>query len=98
MMDHPNCSFGYCSRHDVNITSNTSDNQCEPHRTGLLCGECEEGYSLTLGDGNCAPCSNPHLLLIIGLALSGQFLVAILFALNLTITEGCINGQSHILC
>ena len=92
MLYHLNCPIGYCSRCDVNITSNTSDDQCEPHRTGLLCGECEEGYSLTLGDGKCAQCSNTHLLLILPLALSGLFLVAILFALNLTVTEGSING------
>ena len=92
VMYHPNCPIGYCSRRDVNITSNTRDDQCESHRTGLLCGECEEGYSLTLGDGKCAQCSNIHLLLILPLALSGLFLVAILFALNLTVTEGSING------
>ena len=58
VMYHPNCPIGYCSHCNVNITSNTSDDQCEPHRTGLLCGECEEGYSLTLGDGKCAQYSN----------------------------------------
>ena len=92
VMYHPNCPIGYCSRRNVNITSNTSDNQCEPHRTGLLCGECDDTYSLTLGDGKCAQCSNTHLLLILPLALSGLFLVVILFALNLTVTEGNING------
>ena len=92
VMYHPNCPIGYCSRRDVNITSNTSDDQCEPHHTGLLCGECEEGYSLTLGDGKCVQCSNTYLLLILPLALSGLFLVIILFALNLTVTEGSING------
>ena len=92
VMYHPNCPIGYCSHRNVNITSNTSDNQCEPHRTGLLCGECDESYSLTLGDGKCAQCSNTHLLLILPLALSGLFLVVILFALNLTVTEGSING------
>ena len=54
--------------------------------------ECEEGYSLTLGDGKCVQCSNTHFLLILPLALSWLFLVAILFALNLTVTEGSING------
>ena len=62
VMYHQNCPIGYCSHCNVNITSNTSDDQCEPHRTGLLCGECEEGYSPTLGDGKCAQCSNTHLL------------------------------------
>ena len=92
VMYHPNCPIEYCSHRNVNITSNTRDNQCESHRTGLLCGECEEGYSLTLGDGKCVQCSNTHLLLILPLTLSGLFLVVILFALNLTVTEGSING------
>ena len=91
IMFHSNCPFGYCSD-EASITSNTSDSQCQPHRTGLLCGECEEGYSLTLGDGKCAKCSNTYLLLILPLALAGLLLVAVLFALNLTVTEGSING------
>ena len=41
VMFHPNCPIGYCLPRDVNVTSNTSDRQCEPHRTGLLCGKCK---------------------------------------------------------
>ena len=89
---HPNCPFGYCLPHNASITSSTGDDQCEPHRTGLLCGKCQEGYSLTLGSDKCAKCSNIFLLLIIPLAVSGLFLVGVLFALNLTVTEGSING------
>ena len=91
VMFHPNCPIGYCSN-EVSITSNTSDSQCQPHRTGLLCGECEEGYSLTLGDGKCAKCSNTYLLLVLPFAVAGLLLVTVLFALNLTVTEGSING------
>lgn len=89
---HPNCPIEYCSPDDVNITINTSNSQCEPHRTGLLCGKCEDGYSLTLGIGECEKCSNIHLLIILPLAVAGLFLVAVLFALNLTVTEGSVNG------
>ena len=89
---HSNCPFGYCLPHNVSITSSTGDDQCEPHRTGLLCGKCQEGYSLTLGSEKCAKCSNVYLLLIIPLAVSGLFLVGVLFVLNLTVTEGSING------
>ena len=89
---HPNCPFGYCLSHNVSITSSTGDDQCEPHRTGLLCGKCQEGYSFTLGSDKCAKCSNIFLLLIIPLAVSGLLLVSVLFALNLTVTEGSING------
>ena len=89
---HPNCPFGYCLPHNVSITSSTGDDQCEPHRTGLLCGKCQEGYSLTLGSDKCDKCSNVFLLLIIPVAVSGLFLVGVLFTLNLTVTEGSING------
>ena len=92
VMFHPNCPIGYCLPHDVSITSNTSDSQCEPHRTGLLCGKCEGGYSLTLGEGKCEKCSNIYLVLILPMAVAGLFLVAVLFVLNLTVTEGSING------
>ena len=54
-----NCSLGYYKPDVVTITLNTSSSQCEPHRTGLLCGKCdsEGGYSLTLGNGRCAICA-----------------------------------------
>ena len=89
-----NCPLGCCKPDVVKITLNTSSSQCEPHRTGLLCGKCdsEGGYSLTLGNGRCAMCSNTYLLLLFPLALAGLLLVVVLFALNLTVTEGSING------
>ena len=92
VMFHPNCPIGYCLPQDVSVTSNTSDSQCEPRRTGLLCGKCKEGYSLTLGNQKCRKCSNAYLFLILPFAVAGLFLVAVLFALNLTVTEGSING------
>ena len=89
---HPNCPIGYCLSCGVSITSNTSDGQCESHRTGLLCGRCEDEYSLTLGNQKCKKCSNTYLLLILPFTVAGLFLVAVLFALNLTVTEGSVNG------
>ena len=89
---HRNCPIGYCLPHNVKITIDTSDGQCEPNRTGLLCGKCEEGYSLTLGTEKCEECSNTYLLILLPLAVTGLLLVAFLFALDLTVTEGDING------
>ena len=89
-----NCPLGYCKPDVVNTTLNTSNGQCESNRTGLLCGKCdpEGGYSLNLGNGKCAKCSNTYLLLLFPLAVAGLLLVVVLFALNLTVTEGSING------
>ena len=92
LLFHPHCPIGYCLSDAVRITANTSDSQCALHRIGLLCGKCEEGYSLTLGDEKCEECSNFHLFLLLPFAVSGLLLVAVLFALNLTVTEGSING------
>ena len=71
---HPNCPIKFCLPRDVKITINTSDGQCKPHRTGLLCGKCEEGYSLTLGDQKCEKCSHllaPHSSICSGRAIIG---------------------------
>ena len=92
---HPNCPFGYCSSHNVSITSSTGDDQCEHHRSGLLCGKCQEGYSLTLGSGKCAKCSNVFLLLIIPIAVSGLLLVGVLFALNFRRGRSGATHQSY---
>ena len=83
---------GYCSTEAVSFNNSNVDAQCAPHRTGLLCGKCKNGYSLMLGDQKCSICSDIYLLLLLPLALSGLMLVAVLFALNLTVTEGTVNG------
>lgn len=89
---HPDCPSGYCLPRDLNITSSSGDDQCEPHRTGVLCGKCAKGYSLTLGNQKCSKCSDAYLLLILLFALLGVLLVIVLFVLNLTVTQGTING------
>ena len=92
---HDYCPYGYCLPHEVYINvSNLStvDNQCKLYRTGLLCGRCKAGYSLMLSYHKCAKCSNIYLLLFFPFAVTWLVLVVLLFALNLTVTEGTING------
>ena len=90
---YPRCPIGYCSPHNVTFNISTRNDQCEPNRSGRLCGECEEIYSLTLGNhAKCVRCSNTYLLLILPFAVAGVLLVVLLFVLNLTVTEGSING------
>ena len=66
--------------------------QCAANRMGVLCGQCVNNYSLTLGVQRCSKCSSLYLLLLFPLAASGLVLVAVLFMLNLTVTAGSING------
>ena len=86
------CPHGYCSPNSVALTRDDPDIQCVENRTGVLCGQCSEGYSLTLGSQKCSECSHMYLLLLLPLAALGPVLVAVLFLLNLTVTEGSING------
>ena len=90
------CSH-YCTSHDyrINVSNRTSfDDQCLPGRTGILCGACKPGLSSILGSPTkCKPCSSWNLLFLIPIfLLSGLFIVILLSILNLTVTEGTLNG------
>ena len=88
----------YCNQKDhyVNITSSIvyDDQQCIPGRTGILCGACKPGLSQVLGSlTKCQKCSNKNLLFLIPLMfLSGWVIIIFLTSLNMTVTEGKING------
>ena len=91
---HSQCTFDYCRRDTVRFTLNGSgsDAQCNNNRSGLLCGGCQSGLSLTIGSSQCLKCSNEYLALLIPFALAGITLVALIFICKLTVTTGIING------
>lgn len=89
---HPHCPFDYCKSHAVNFTLNDTSVECEHNRSGLLCGGCRPGLSLTLGSPRCRQCSNAYLALLLPFALAGFVLVVFLFSCKLTVTVGDING------
>ena len=69
------------------------DDQCQFHRTGRLCGACPVNSSVILGSSECCDdCGNISLLLIPLFAVMGIILVVLLMVLNMTVTEGTING------
>ena len=89
------CPFVYCVEKPVNIILNSSqerDRQCAFNRSGVLCGECQQGLSLVLATSKCRDCSNIYLLLLIPFGLAGIALVAFVLLLNLTIAIGTIHG------
>jgi predicted outer membrane repeat protein len=95
------CPYDYCypPTHAVKINLNVdngADAQCNLNRSGLLCGACKPGLSLSLGSTRCILCPKqwPGLLITIILAgiLCGLVLVATLQVLNLTVAVGTING------
>ena len=76
---------------EVNMTE--QDSLCQHHRTGVLCGGCENGYSLVLGPDECQICnSNLWLLMVLVFAVSGIVLVIVLFCLRMTISNQLLGG------
>jgi len=51
--------YDYCT------LSNSTDEHCAFRHTGILCGKCQDQFSLILGISLCLPCSNLYLLLLI---------------------------------
>ena len=86
------CSLDYCKREESNVTLSEPDSQCNYNHSGTLCGGCQPGLSLALGSAQCLPCSNKYLALLISLALAGPMLVVFVKILDLTISQGTING------
>ena len=94
---HTGCPFDYCKTQPVKFNLNESDLQCDYNRSGILCGQCQPGLSLTIGSNRCANCSDTKAILIaasivIIAGVAGIILVVLLFALNLTVSVGSING------
>ena len=90
------CPFGYCiaGQKIVSFQENSSA-QCSSNRKGSLCGSCKENFSLAIGSSHCIHCpNNNNLALIIFFAAAGLLLVLFICALNLTVTQGMINGLS----
>ena len=89
------CPFDYCVKKPVNISFNSPqerDRQCAFNRSGVLCGECQQGLSLVLATSKCNDCSNIFLLLLLLFAIAGIALVAFILSFNLTIAAGTIHG------
>ena len=89
---HQHCPFDYCKPSKHSLDLDFPDQQCAHNRSGILCGGCKEGLSLTLGSPKCRKCSYNFLSLLIVFAVAGTAVVAVLTSLNLTVSVGTING------
>ena len=85
------CPYNHCLPHSSHLNLSMPDSQCKFHRTGLLCGQCQQGLSTIFGSYQCKQCSNFYLFIIIPIAIAGVVLVVMLFIFNLTVTSGTIN-------
>ena len=88
---HKQCPFDYCIPRD-NINLEHPDEQCDFNRSGVLCGQCRQGFSTVLGSNRCRKCENKYLSLLLAFGVAGMVLVALLIVCNLTIAEGTLSG------
>ena len=88
------CPLLYCKSgiKTVNIGDDPSK-QCASNRIGILCGACMDSFSLAIGSSRCIECHNSHnVALLLAFAAAGVLLVFFILALNLTVTQGLIDG------
>ena len=50
---HPHCPFDYCLMGTKNISPSNPDSLCTQNRFGILCGACQQNFSLALGSSRC---------------------------------------------
>ena len=90
---HEHCPFDYCKPDSFDLDLEDPDEQCAFHRSGILCGACQNNLSHVLGTSACRECSSLWALLCVPvIALAGIALVVLLIVLNLTVSVGTING------
>ena len=88
------CSLDFCKiiNQSLNLV-NDSNTRCAFNRNGTLCGGCRENYSLAIGSSHCIQCHNSNgVALVIFFAAAGFILVFFIIALNLTVSQGMVNG------
>ena len=92
------CPYDFCKADLVKIKtgpvlSNFQGNmQCAYHRVGILCGECENNYSLILGNSECRKCSDKNLWLLLVFVIAGLLLVLLLIVTELNVSSGSMSG------
>ena len=90
---HKHCPFEYCKPEQLDVNLTHPETQCAFDHYGTLCGACKPNFSLALGGSQCLPnCSNEYLLLLIVFIVAGFALVFFIKILNLTVSQGTING------
>ena len=88
------CPLNYCETSEDNISISHPNKQCANHRSGILCGACQQNYSIALGGSKCLQCVSSYsfVWLTLACAVAGVALVALLLVCNMTVSAGTLNG------
>ena len=90
---HKHCPFEYCKPEQLDVNLTHPETQCAFDHYGTWCGACKPNFSLALGSSQCLRnCSNKYLFLLFVFILAGFALVFFIKILNLTVSQGTING------
>ena len=82
----------FCLPYSSNVLLTNPNTQYQFNRTGILCSQCPHPLSMVLESSRCMKCTNLHILIAILSILAGIILVTLMYLLNLTVTDGTING------
>lgn len=100
-ISYNHCPYAYChpSNPPVYIdfsAPNGADAQCAFNHTGMICGQCQPNFTLSLGSSRCIDCPQVWpaitVTVIIVVFITGLALVAIILSLNLTVATGTLNA------
>ena len=86
------CPLDYCNSNTTKLSPEMLMDLCNGERAGIICGHCPGNLSVVFGSSKCQECSDMWLTTLVMFAVLGVFLVAALFFLNLTITQGTLYG------
>ena len=96
---HQYCPFDYCTPPNASQPLNletSPDSQCALNRTGILCGACKPGLSLSLGSSKCLECQDYWPVLFVAITIfsifAGLGLIVLILWLNMTVAVGTLNG------
>ena len=96
------CPSDYCLSPSLPVHVNLSDPegpdiQCKFNRSGLLCGACKTGLTLSVGSSRCISCPRYwpalFLILLVSAILAGLTVVILMLVLDLTVAKGTLNGM-----
>lgn len=90
------CLFDYCKPGDKLVVKGRFKDQCNTgyHRTGVLCGECEPGYSQQFGSNKCTDgCSTMvTVVIVVYYAIIGLSIIYTIGRIGFTVSYGYINS------
>eukprot|EP00731_Ephydatia_muelleri_P009142 Em0004g1480a len=86
------CPMDYCNSAIEKVSLARPGDLCNGGRTGIICGSCHGNHSVVFGSSQCTICSNMWLITLGMFAVLGALLVAALFFLNFTVTQGTLYG------